>query len=163
MQPGHPEQRSHDYVRHGAPTLFAALEIATGHPPRHLRTVRDLTTKIRQFINGWNDRKHPFIWTKTPEEILAKINRLDKALHVITVTRMTHDPNTNAWRSGSPKAAHDARSDAASNATSPDISLELSTPYTTRRRLDRHRSVDCEEPDSVDATARRGIHARGVA
>ncbi|TWP32130.1 IS630 family transposase, partial [Leekyejoonella antrihumi] len=31
--------------------------------------------KIRQFINGWNDRKHPFIWTKTPEEIMDKINR----------------------------------------------------------------------------------------
>ena len=30
MQPGHPEQRTHDYVRHGTTTLFAALEIATG-------------------------------------------------------------------------------------------------------------------------------------
>jgi len=30
MQPGHPDQRSHDYVRHGTTTLFAALEIATG-------------------------------------------------------------------------------------------------------------------------------------
>ena len=30
MQPGHNEQRSHDYVRHGTTTLFAALEIATG-------------------------------------------------------------------------------------------------------------------------------------
>ena len=39
------------------------------------RSVRDLNAKIRAFINGWNDRKHPFIWTKTPDEILAKINR----------------------------------------------------------------------------------------
>jgi len=38
-------------------------------------SVRDLNAKIRQFINGWNDRKHPFIWTKTPDEVLAKINR----------------------------------------------------------------------------------------
>jgi hypothetical protein len=30
MQPGHTEQRTHDYVRHGTTTLFAALEIATG-------------------------------------------------------------------------------------------------------------------------------------
>ena len=30
MQPGHAEQRTHDYVRHGTATLFAALEIATG-------------------------------------------------------------------------------------------------------------------------------------
>ena len=30
MQPGHNEQGSHAYVRHGTTTLFAALEIATG-------------------------------------------------------------------------------------------------------------------------------------
>ena len=30
MQPGHNEPGSHDYVRHGTTTLFAALEIATG-------------------------------------------------------------------------------------------------------------------------------------
>ena len=30
MQPGLPERRTHDYVRHGTTTLFAALEIATG-------------------------------------------------------------------------------------------------------------------------------------
>ena len=29
-QPGLPERRTHDYVRHGTTTLFAALEIATG-------------------------------------------------------------------------------------------------------------------------------------
>jgi transposase len=40
MQPGLIERRSHDYVRHGASTLFAALDIATGQvtaalKPRH--------------------------------------------------------------------------------------------------------------------------------
>jgi hypothetical protein len=29
MQPGFPERRTHDYVRHGTSTLFAALEVAT--------------------------------------------------------------------------------------------------------------------------------------
>lgn len=38
-------------------------------------SVRDLTAKIRDFITGWNRRKHPFIWTKTPDEILTKISR----------------------------------------------------------------------------------------
>ncbi len=28
--PGRPEQRTHDYIRHGTTTLFAALEVATG-------------------------------------------------------------------------------------------------------------------------------------
>lgn len=30
MQPGLPKRRTHDYVRHGTTTLFAALEVATG-------------------------------------------------------------------------------------------------------------------------------------
>jgi len=157
LQPGLPERRTHDYVRHGTTTLFAALEIATGKVtaacrPRHrhqeflrfLRqvahaypdvelhlvmdnyaahkrpeirdwlaanphiqvhftptsaswmnlvevwfgiierqaihrgtfgSVRDLNAKIRAFIDGWNDRCHPFVWTKTADEILTKANR----------------------------------------------------------------------------------------
>ena len=30
MMPGMPERRTHDYVRHGITTLFAALNVATG-------------------------------------------------------------------------------------------------------------------------------------
>ena len=105
MQPGLIERRSHDYYRHGTSTLFAALDIATGQvtaalKPRHRhqeflafvkqieRTYRNvldpetgqpvelhLVTKIRAFIDGWNDRSHPFVWTKTAEQILAKANR----------------------------------------------------------------------------------------
>jgi transposase len=164
LQPGHAEQRTHDYVRHGTTTLFAALEIATGkvtglckkqhrhqeflaflkhvaraypdvelhlvmdnygthkhakvrawlaeNPRIHIHftptsgswlnmvevwfgiierqaihrgsfpTVRDLMIKIREFITGWNRRKHPFIWTKPAEEILGKIER--KRKHVST-------------------------------------------------------------------------------
>ena len=162
MQPGHAEQRTHDYVRHGTTTLFAALEIATGritgvcknrhrhqeflaflkhvaraypdgelhlvmdnyaahkHPnviawlagnPRiHVHftptsgswlnlvevwfsiierqaiyrgsspSVRDLMIKIRAFINGWNDRCHPFIWTKPADHVLEKIKRKKTSL-----------------------------------------------------------------------------------
>jgi transposase len=38
-------------------------------------SVKDLNTKIRTFITGWNDRCHPFAWTKTADEILKKANR----------------------------------------------------------------------------------------
>lgn len=38
-------------------------------------SVRDLTAKIRAFIDGWNDRSHPFVWTKTADQILAKAKR----------------------------------------------------------------------------------------
>ena len=157
LQPGLPERRTHDYIRHGTTTLFAALNIATGavtarcqprhrhqeflrflrqvaraYPDRELhlvmdnyaahkrvevrdwlaahprvqvhftptsaswmnlvevwfgiierqaihrgsyRSVTDLTRAIRTFIDGWNDRCHPFVWTKTAEQILAKANR----------------------------------------------------------------------------------------
>jgi transposase len=161
MQPGLPERRTHDYVRHGTTTLFAALEIATGTvtaacQPRHrhqeflrflkqvaraypddgtgrelhlvmdnyaahkrieirdwlaanprvqvhftptsaswmnlvevwfgiierqaihrgsYRSVRELNAKIRAFTDGWNDRCHPFVWTKTADQILTKANR----------------------------------------------------------------------------------------
>jgi len=157
MQPFVPEKRTHDYVRHGTTTLFAALDIATGKvtglcQPRHrhqeflrflkqvakayptqelhlvmdnyaahkrleiktwlaenprihvhftptsaswmnlvevwfgiierqaihrgtFTSVSELVGKIRGFINGWNDRSHPFVWTKTAEQILTKANR----------------------------------------------------------------------------------------
>jgi transposase len=43
LRPGDPERRTHDYVRHGTTTLFAALEVATGKVveqcyPRHRHT-----------------------------------------------------------------------------------------------------------------------------
>ena len=38
-------------------------------------SVKDLNAKIRAFINGWNDRAHPFAWTKTADQILAKAKR----------------------------------------------------------------------------------------
>ena len=37
--------------------------------------VRDLETTIRDFIDGWNERANPFVWTKTADEILDKIKR----------------------------------------------------------------------------------------
>ncbi len=161
MQPGLPERRTHDYVRHGTTTLFAALEVATGTvtaavKPRHRHqeflaflkqvaraypddgsgqelhlvmdnyaahkrveirnwlaanprihvhftptsgswlnlvevwfgiierqairrgtfgSVKELNAKIRAFIDGWNERCNPFVWTKTADEILKKANR----------------------------------------------------------------------------------------
>src|SRR5512135_2680050 len=156
IRPGLPEKRSHDYVRHGTTTLFAALNVATGqvtdacherhrhqefltflrqvaraypkvplhvvcdnytthkHPAvrdwlaKHPRiqlhftptsgswlnmaeiffgiitrqairrgtftSVKDLVAAIGTFIDGWNERCQPFVWTKTADEILARSN-----------------------------------------------------------------------------------------
>jgi transposase len=157
MRPGLPEKATHDYVRHGTTSLFAALEVATGkvtdacydrhtnvefldflklvakayprvklhvvadnyathkHPavnawlaknPRvtmhftptsgswlnlvevffgiitrqairrgTFTSVKDLVAAIETFIDGWNERCEPFVWTKTADEILAKAHR----------------------------------------------------------------------------------------
>ena len=152
VRPGLPARRTHDYVRHGTTTLFAALEVATGkvvdacyprhrhqeflrflkqvakayprtrlhivcdnyathkHPTvrawleRHPRitlhftptsaswlnlveaffsiitrqaihrgtftSVPDLIAAIETFIDAYNERCEPFVWTKTADEIL---------------------------------------------------------------------------------------------
>ena len=154
LRPGLPEKATHDYVRHGTTTLFAALEVATGrvtdacydrhrheefldflktvtrtyprrelhvvcdnyqthkHPDvqawlaKHQRirlhftptsgswlnlvevffgiitrqairrgtytSVKDLVDAIRRFIDAWNDRCHPFVWTKSPDDVLSR-------------------------------------------------------------------------------------------
>ena len=154
IRPGLPEARTHDYLRHGTTTLFAALEVATGKVtdacyPRHrhqeflrflklvaktyprvrlhivadnygthkhpainawlarnpritphftptsgswlnlveiffgiitrqairrgtFTSVPDLIAAIQTYIDGWNERAHPFTWTKTANQILAK-------------------------------------------------------------------------------------------
>jgi len=38
-------------------------------------SVKGLDAKIRAFIDGWNERAHPFVWTKTADQILTKANR----------------------------------------------------------------------------------------
>ena len=149
---GIPEKQTHDYIRHGTTTLFAALEVATGkvtdacyprhrheeflrflkhvaktHPRRKLHivvdnyathkhpavaawldrnpritlhftptsgswlnmveiffgiitrqairrgtftSVKDLIAAIEIFIDGWNERCGPFVWTKTADQII---------------------------------------------------------------------------------------------
>ena len=43
-------------------------------------SVRDLMIKIREFINGWNSRCHPFLWTKPADDVLDKIKRKKNSL-----------------------------------------------------------------------------------
>jgi transposase len=38
-------------------------------------SVKDLIGAIRRFIDGWNDPAHPFIWTKTANQILPHATR----------------------------------------------------------------------------------------
>ena len=38
-------------------------------------SVRELVDAIRRFIDGWNERCKPFLWTKDADAILAKAKR----------------------------------------------------------------------------------------
>ena len=159
MMPGMPEKRTHDYVRHGVTSLFAAFNTADGqvisalhrrhrtiefkkfltkidtevpdeldvhliadnygthkspaiknwlaaHPRFHMhytptysswlnqverwfayltsdllqrgdhRSVQALEADIRAWVKDWNEHPKPFVWTKTAEDILAKLGRL---------------------------------------------------------------------------------------
>jgi len=38
-------------------------------------SVKELKAAIETFIDGWNERCEPFVWTKTADEILAKAHR----------------------------------------------------------------------------------------
>jgi hypothetical protein len=38
------------------------------------KSVNDLNTKIRTFIDGWHDRSRPLVWTKAADQSLAKAN-----------------------------------------------------------------------------------------
>jgi transposase len=157
IRPGVPEKQTHDYIRNGTTTLFAALEVATGRVeqtclPRHrhqefltflkqvakayprqklhlvcdnyathkhptvnawlarnpritlhftptsgswlnlveiffgiitrqairrgtFSSVRELIEAITAFIDGWNERCEPFVWTKDADTIIAKAHR----------------------------------------------------------------------------------------
>ena len=52
----------------------------TGRPKQALirgvfRSVKDLETAIRQYIDVHNENPKPFVWTKTADQILSSIAR----------------------------------------------------------------------------------------
>jgi transposase len=74
MRPGQPERRTHDYVRHGTATLFAALDVASGEVTgrtyarhRHQEFLRFLHLVARRYPRGelhlvldnYRTHKHP--------------------------------------------------------------------------------------------------------
>ena len=84
MCPGVPERHTHDYIRHGATTLFAALEVATGTVtdacyPRHrygefLRFLKQVAAaypgcELRVVCDTYATRKHADVraWLGRPE------------------------------------------------------------------------------------------------
>lgn len=55
LRPGQAERRTHDYKRHGTTSLFAALDVKTGHVLGQLRR-RHRAIEFRDFLNALDDR-----------------------------------------------------------------------------------------------------------
>jgi transposase len=72
MLPGTPERRSHDYVRHGTTSLFAALELTTGKVIGSLRR-RHRASEFKKFLER--------IDTEVPEGLAVHLVLDDYATH----------------------------------------------------------------------------------
>jgi len=80
MMPGTPERRSHDYVRHGTTSLFAALDMATGKVIGSLRH-RHRAAEFKKFL------------IQIDEEVPAHLD-----LHLILDNYATHKtPDIQRW------------------------------------------------------------------
>ncbi|WP_190226807.1 IS630 family transposase, partial [Streptomyces hydrogenans] len=86
MMPGVPERRSHDYVRAGTTTLFAALEVATGKVIGSLHR-RHRAAEFKKFL------------TKLDKEVPA-----DLQVHLILDNYATHKtPDIKKWLLAHPR------------------------------------------------------------
>ncbi len=80
MMPGMPERRTHDYVRHGITTLFAALDVATGQVVASVHR-RHRAVEFKKFL------------TKLDQEVPA-----DLEVHVVCDNYTTHKhPTIERW------------------------------------------------------------------
>ena len=82
LKPGRCGTFTHDYVRHGTTTLFAALEILEGKVvgecfPRHRHR------EFLKFLRRLDEDPRPFVWSATVEKIMAKVKRAREKLEEI--------------------------------------------------------------------------------
>jgi transposase len=86
MMPGMPERRTHDYVRHGVTTLFAALDVATGEVIGSVHR-RHRAVEFTKFL------------TKLDGEVPAELD-----VHLICDNYSTHKaPTVQAWLARHPR------------------------------------------------------------
>ncbi len=48
------------------------------------KSLRQLIAKINDYIANWNEQSEPFSWTATPDEIIAKVQILDRDFKNLT-------------------------------------------------------------------------------
>ena len=79
-------------------------------------SVTDLIAAIQTYIDGWNERAHPFTWTKTANQILAKATprkKTSNTRHYATTTFVSKEESavgsSSAWDAPGFVANRDAR------------------------------------------------------
>lgn len=86
MMPGMPERRTHDYVRHGITTLFAALDVATGNVIGSIHR-RHRATEFKKFL------------AKLDKQVPAELD-----VHLICDNYTTHKhPTVQRWLAAHPR------------------------------------------------------------
>ena len=86
MMPGMPERRTHDYLRHGITTLFAALDVATGEVIGSIHR-RHRAGEFRKFL------------AKLDKQVPAELD-----VHLICDNYSTHKaPTVRAWLDAHPR------------------------------------------------------------
>jgi len=86
MMPGMPERRTHDYLRHGITTLFAALDVATGEVIGSIHR-RHRASEFRKFL------------AKLDTQVPAELD-----VHLICDNYSTHKaPTVRAWLDAHPR------------------------------------------------------------
>ena len=71
-------------------TKGAATDMFDLPPPRHISTLRgvftsvpELEAAIHDYLDHHNAHPKPFVWTKSAEEILAKVSRARRTLETV--------------------------------------------------------------------------------
>jgi hypothetical protein len=86
---GRDRGKSPDFANPGTSTRVLVFPAPRGGLLQQLRrqaihrgtfaSVRELMIKTHTFINSWDDRSQPFVWTKTAGQILRKANHQEKS------------------------------------------------------------------------------------
>ena len=131
MMPGLPERRTHDYLRHGITTLFAALDVATGEVYGSIHR-RHRATEFKKFL------------TTLDKQIPADLD-----VHLICDNYATHKtPAVTTWLAGHPRFHMHHTPTYASWLNQVERWFALLTDKKLRRGA--HRSIQALEKDIRD-------------
>ena len=131
MMPGLPERRTHDYLRHGITTLFAALDVATGQIYGSIHR-RHRATEFKKFL------------TKLDSQIPAELD-----VHLICDNYATHKaPAVATWLDAHPRFHMHHTPTYASWLNQVERWFALLTDKKLRRGA--HRSIQALEKDIRD-------------